>query len=470
MRITLLGTGSADGWPNAFCTCPSCEAERCVGRTRQPSSALVDGVVLLDCGPTAPHAIGRAGGSLTGVEHVLLTHGHPDHLHPAFLLSRGWIEPGHLLQVWGPAGAVALCRPWIGPDDPVELHVLVAGDRVDLSTSVGPFVVDAYAANHSSGDGDALAEEALVLALRAPDGHRLLYATDTGPLPEPSLETMRDPFDVVLIDETFGNTGDHGTGHLDLATLPDALAALRTRDLISTRTTVVATHLSHHNPPTAALRALLQAHGVQVLDDLAVIDSQRPGGRPVLRRLILGGARSGKSTLAEHLAAEATSVTYVATGRSQADDVEWAERVARHRERRPAHWDTVETIDLVTTLAQADPGSTLLIDCLSLWLTGHLDAMGAWDRQGAGAEASVLAEVTALVDDLARAVENSRCDVIVVSNEAGMGIVPATPAGRLFRDLLGITNARIADAVDENTLVVAGRAVRLDDPDRRVAR
>ena len=82
MRIHLLGTGSADGWPNPFCHCDSCESERANGRSRTSSAALVDGVILIDAGPTATNAASRAGVGLGRVEHVLITHGHPDHLAP----------------------------------------------------------------------------------------------------------------------------------------------------------------------------------------------------------------------------------------------------------------------------------------------------------------------------------------------------------------------------------------------------
>jgi DNA processing protein len=85
MRIHLLGTGSADGWPNPFCHCASCESERAAGRSRTSSAALVDGVLLIDPGPTATNAATRAGIGLARVAHVLITHGHPDHIAAASL-------------------------------------------------------------------------------------------------------------------------------------------------------------------------------------------------------------------------------------------------------------------------------------------------------------------------------------------------------------------------------------------------
>ena len=459
MRVHLLGTGSADGWPNPFCACVSCTAERAAGRARRPSSALVDDVLLLDCGPTTPHLPADAGITLEGVEHVLVTHGHPDHLHPAFLLSRRWTSPGRVLHVWGPSLAMDLCRDWIGPGSAVELHVIAPGDILGLGTALGAYEVAALPARHAHGDGDAIAAEALLYAITGPDGARLLYATDTGAFDPVDAGLPDGPFDVVLLDETFGDRTDHGTGHLDLASLPAVVDALRRHGSIVGDTAVVATHLSHHNPPTAELRERLRTLGVRVLDDLDAIDTSRGGrGRRVL---VLGGARSGKSHHAERLMGDRTDVVYVATGGARHGDAEWAERVRRHRERRPGHWRTVETIDITTVLREADSGSAVLVDCLALWLTAQLDAVDAWERIDSGDGAGVQADVMTCVDELTAAVDACRADLVLVSNEVGMGVVPATSSGRAFRDLLGTANARIAQACDETVLVVAGQALTL---------
>ena len=79
-EVLVLGTGAADGWPNAFCGCASCSVLRARGETRAQTAALVDGRLLLDCGPDVPAAANRAGRSLADVRHVLLTHAHPDHV------------------------------------------------------------------------------------------------------------------------------------------------------------------------------------------------------------------------------------------------------------------------------------------------------------------------------------------------------------------------------------------------------
>ncbi|WP_157550871.1 MBL fold metallo-hydrolase, partial [Nocardioides jensenii] len=113
MSIRLLGTGSADGWPNPFCTCASCAAARAVGEVRGQTSALVDSF-LLDCGPETLRNAERLGISLADVRHVLLTHDHPDHTAPAFLLYRSWVtSAAEPLDVVGPASVVASARQWL---------------------------------------------------------------------------------------------------------------------------------------------------------------------------------------------------------------------------------------------------------------------------------------------------------------------------------------------------------------------
>ena len=142
MRLAMLGTGSADGWPNPFCACDSCESERQDDRQRQPSAALVDDIVLIDCGPTTPHGVEALGSRMRDVEHVLITHGHPDHLHPLFLLAREWVATQHDLHVWAPSAALGLCRPWLGESSAVVLHEVSPGERLELPTTRGGYLVD----------------------------------------------------------------------------------------------------------------------------------------------------------------------------------------------------------------------------------------------------------------------------------------------------------------------------------------
>ncbi|MFJ9519757.1 bifunctional adenosylcobinamide kinase/adenosylcobinamide-phosphate guanylyltransferase [Kitasatospora sp. NPDC101801] len=175
------------------------------------------------------------------------------------------------------------------------------------------------------------------------------------------------------------------------------------------------------------------------------------------RTLILGGARSGKSTRAEQLLADHSDVLYVATSGRRDGDQDWARRVELHRERRPASWRTAETCALEAVLAdRADP-APVLIDCLALWLTAVMDECGAWDDDAwyDGAETAVQRRC----DALAAAWRVTGRQVIAVSNEVGMGVVPATAAGRRFRDTLGRLNMAVADASEQVLLVVAGQVL-----------
>lgn len=458
MRLRLLGTGSADGWPNPFCVCPSCSTERAAGRSRGSTSVFVDDTVLIDFGPSTAPALRRAGLDLNALQHLLVTHGHADHLAPEFLLWRSWVADLPMLHLWGPASALEDCRHWLGPDAPVSLHVVAPGDAIELSTAVGRYRVSVLPAAHDIGNGDPHAADAVLYDLTAPDGQRLLYATDTGPLSPRLLDLLADgAFDAVLIEETFGHVVDHGTGHHDLPALQRSLDALRARGHVTASTDVVAIHLSHHNPALPQLTVDLTALGARVVDDGTVIDV---GRRTVQRHLVTGGARSGKSRFAENLPPAHAAVTYVATGGDRADDPEWVERVAAHRARRPATWRTVEGRDLAAVLANADDGDWVIVDCLTLWVTGLVDDAGAWEAHQHARERAH-DTVRHALDDLLAALETSPAHTVLVTNEVGMDIVPATHAGRLFRDLLGIVNATIAAHCTDVTLVVAGRPLAL---------
>ncbi|MBJ7453938.1 MAG: bifunctional adenosylcobinamide kinase/adenosylcobinamide-phosphate guanylyltransferase [Blastococcus sp.] len=173
------------------------------------------------------------------------------------------------------------------------------------------------------------------------------------------------------------------------------------------------------------------------------------------RTLVLGGSRSGKSAHAESLLEGRDDVTYLATTDPRPGDADWAARIDAHRDRRPASWGTVETQDLAGVLAEArDP---LLVDCLGTWLTAIIDAEDAWEHDSDAVHDLVLARTDEVVAALVRCEQ----DVVLVTNEVGLGIVPEHRSGRLFRDLLGVVNQRVAAACDEVHLVVAGRVLRL---------
>lgn len=159
--------------------------------------------------------------------------------------------------------------------------------------------------------------------------------------------------------------------------------------------------------------------------------------------LITGGARSGKSRLAEaRIAGFAGRAVYVAT--AEARDDEMADRIAAHRARRDG-WRTIEApLDLCGALAQAD--GPVLVDCLTLWLS---NLMGAGRDWRAGAEA------------LAVSLAAQETPVVLVTNEVGSGIVPDNRLARDFRDAQGWLNQRIGDAADEVWLAVAGQGLQI---------
>ena len=171
---------------------------------------------------------------------------------------------------------------------------------------------------------------------------------------------------------------------------------------------------------------------------------------PILKTLVLGGTRSGKSGFAEELLPADAPVRYLATARRHTDDVEWTARIDAHRARRPPTWTTVEEPD-VGALVRAG-GGPLLVDDLATWLTGVLDDAGAWDRA---------VDVSPQVDALVHAVSAAPGRVVLVSAEVGLGVVPSTRAGRVFRDELGALNAALARVCDEVVLLVAGLPMRL---------
>ena len=175
-----------------------------------------------------------------------------------------------------------------------------------------------------------------------------------------------------------------------------------------------------------------------------------------MRELIIGGARSGKSLLAEQRAAESgLRVVYVAT--AQALDGEMSQRIAHHRARRPAHWGLVEApLELPAILRQhAAADVCLLVDCLTLWLSNLLFAGEA----AAQAEAGLPVRCPRLhgeLDALIEALPQLPGRIIIVSNEVGWGLVPMAAVSRLFTDEQGRLNQRVAALSERVTLVAAG--------------
>jgi adenosylcobinamide kinase/adenosylcobinamide-phosphate guanylyltransferase len=256
--------------------------------------------------------------------------------------------------------------------------------------------------------------------VRSPEGARVLVADGPGARPEPA---EPGTYDAVL---------------LDLIGAPDHLGLLRRIGTVTDRTRVHAIHLDHRIPsPTELDRRLALWLGPQPR-----------------RTLVLGGARSGKSEEAELRVAARPEVTYVATAADPGGDREWSARIAAHRVRRPAWWTTVETLDLPAVLADAD--GTLLIDSIGGWITGLADGIGWVDRWDEA--------ISPRVEELVAAWRDTAAHVVAVSDEAGLSVVPESRVGRVFRDVLGQVNRRLAAESEAAALVVAGRVVELECP------
>jgi len=429
MQVRLLGTGAADGWPNAWCGCASCAAATAQGVLRGNTSALVDDRLLLDAGASSAGAALRQGTSLAGVRTALVTHRHTDHHAPELWMWRGLAS--------GPAELTLVAPPLVLRDaagrltDEVRTVEVHPGDRLELDG----YAVVALPARHPDG--------AVLYDLTGPDGGRLLYATDTGVLPEQAVRLAEGrAYDVVLLELA----GTPIPSHLTLDTWPGQVDRLREVGAVTARTTVMAVHLGHGNPAPDELDRRLAALGATAARDGDVVETSGAGRRV----LVLGGQSSGKSAYAESLVHGA--VTYVASAPVREDDAEWTERVAAHVARRPAGWRTVETGDVAGVLRSA-PGP-VLVDDLGLWLTRVLD--GRWE-DGADARAAF---ATAL-DELLAAWAGTRVPVVLVAPEAGSGVVPMTSSGRLFVDLLGRASTALAATADEVVQVVAGLPRRL---------
>lgn len=166
-----------------------------------------------------------------------------------------------------------------------------------------------------------------------------------------------------------------------------------------------------------------------------------------MRTLVLGGVRSGKSAWAETALDGVTGVRYLATGRSDDADPSWTRRLDAHRRRRPADWTTVESAD-VTSLLRGTPAAPTLVDDLGGWLTGVLDRQ-SWSATPVDPD----------LDSLTAAVAEFPAPLVLVSPEVGLGVLPATAAGRRFADELGRLNQQLAATCDQVVLVVAGQPV-----------
>nr|WP_232959148.1 bifunctional adenosylcobinamide kinase/adenosylcobinamide-phosphate guanylyltransferase [Corynebacterium marambiense] len=147
--------------------------------------------------------------------------------------------------------------------------------------------------------------------------------------------------------------------------------------------------------------------------------------------------------------ADATRVSYIATARPWPGDNDFSERIREHTVRRPEHWNTIDDVDAVEVLADPPPG-WIIVDDLGTWLTHTIDSAEAWDRP----RGTVAPRCRALVSAVTRLPAGT--DLVLVSPEVGMGVIPEHRSARLFRDEIGRLNADLAQVCDRTVLVVAG--------------
>ena len=182
------------------------------------------------------------------------------------------------------------------------------------------------------------------------------------------------------------------------------------------------------------------------MEEEAISEESKIGPSLAPLTLVLGGARSGKSLVAEKLIRDSGNGTYIAT--AEARDAEMRRRIDQHQNRRGPAWHNIEALlDLISALTEAEElGHPVLVDCLTLWLANLMEA----DR-----------DIGKETDSLTTRLTGMTCPVVMVSNEVGQGIVPANALARRFRDHAGVLNQAMAACADRVYVVTAGIPTQL---------
>jgi adenosylcobinamide kinase / adenosylcobinamide-phosphate guanylyltransferase len=362
--------------------------------------------------------------------------------------GRGWPEEGCRCASCLRATSEGLCRR---PALVLVDGTIAVSASQPIGTETGPPAASAHRVTRLPGGFE----------ITGPDGGRLLLAAGPGQVPQPRPDSA--PYDIAL---------------LDLLADPAQLGLLRRTGLVQDLTIVAAMFADHRVRSEREFARRCALWGVTPGQDGLQLRSteDRSARASAQRTLIIGGARSGKSTEAELRLAAEPAVTYLAagpwasgTGPGGEPDTEWADRVARHRARRPSWWQTVESLDIAGWLRRES--GVVLIDGFGTWLAGIMDEAGMWEPGLAGEPGSVAERsqadparvVQAQVDDLIDAWRQTSARVVAVTDQVGSGLVPPYPAGRVFRDHLGWLNQRLAAQSEESLLVVAGRVLALPD-------
>lgn len=284
MQLQFLGTSASEGYPNAFCGCENCEAARRLGgpSLRKRSSALINGELLIDMGPDLMAAALQHGVSLAQIRYCLQTHEHHDHLDPSHFVSRSpycGVHGAPRLDYYASIGALNHVAAGIGragqaggglrdPEIAERLNLAAHAIEPFQMFAVGPYQVMSVAANHAP-------ELTAMLFVIAHAGRVLFYGTDTSEMSDATwdaLEAYSVPFNVVVLDHTFGYKG-RSRGHMNTEQFLEQVARLHDLGLLAEDTRIYAQHIAHHsNPPHPELAASAAEQGYEIAYDGLVVD------------------------------------------------------------------------------------------------------------------------------------------------------------------------------------------------------
>ncbi len=273
MNLTFLGTSASEGFPNAFCDCENCKAARQAGgpSLRKRSSALINGDLLIDFGPDLMAAAQQHGVSLAQIQYCLQTHEHEDHLDPGHFGSRSaycGVYDTPRLHWYASQGAIAkagqaVARELLEAEIDEKLNLTVTPIEPFQRLQVGPYDVLSVKANHA-------APLMTMLYLIRQGDRTLFYGTDTSEMSEATWEALASyghPFNVVVLDHTFGFKGRSG-GHMNAEQFLEQVARLRQENLLAEDARIYATHLGHHShPPHEELAQFARENGYLVAYD-----------------------------------------------------------------------------------------------------------------------------------------------------------------------------------------------------------
>lgn len=261
MKLTFLGTSSAEGHPNPFCICRHCEEARAYGgrAIRYRASALIDDQLLIDFGPDLNAASNTLGIPLAGIRYAAQTHPHDDHFYTGNFFNRSvhcMVEGAHHIQYTVSATTAAIFRDisqqWRREADDVDndhyptLRTDLVIHRDWDTVTLGPYSLLAIPASHAPG------LEAHIFGIRRESGPALLYATDTGPMPDGVWERVRGEgwtFGTVVMDHNHGYRANSGVHHSSDSFVAE-VDRMRSSGIIDGGTRVIATHFAHHSHPT----------------------------------------------------------------------------------------------------------------------------------------------------------------------------------------------------------------------------